>query len=216
MRSRYALGLLAVALLVASAGYAQEPGAQEPSTEQPKPAGNPDAPRFKMEVFGDATAADFTARVSNYVELRDKLAQGLPALTVGDPAEVRKAVHALAAKIRVVRADARRGDIFTPLISNEMKKVLSVQLDDSTWADLVDDNPGEFAKRVNASYPEERPFSTVPANILAILPQLPEHMEYRFIGPHLGLLDTRANVIVDWIPYALTCAESDDKSKCHK
>ena len=41
-------------------------------------------------------------------------------------------------------------------------------------------------------------------------------MEYRFIGPHLGLLDTRAGVIVDWIPYALTCAESDDKSKCHK
>jgi hypothetical protein len=211
MRVKRAFGALAAAVLLASVAYAQAP-----STQEPQSGGNPDAPRFKVEVFGDAMAADFTARVSNYVELRNKLAQGLPALTVGNPAEVRKAVHALAARIRVVRADARRGDIFTPLISNEMKKVLSVQLDDSSWADLVDDNPGEFAKRVNASYPEERPYSTVPANILAVLPPLPEHMEYRFIGPHLGLLDTRAGVIVDWIPYALTCAESDDKSKCHK
>ena len=150
-------------------GYAQ---ATTP-TQEPRPGGNPEAPRFKVEVFGDATAADFTARVSNYVELRNKLALGLPALTVGNPEEVRKAVHALAARIRVVRADARRGDIFTPVISSEMKKVLSVQLNDSTWADLVDDNPGEFAKRINASYPEERPFSTVPANILAVLPPLP-------------------------------------------
>src|SRR4051812_36429921 len=205
MRVTHALPALAAALFLASTAYAQEPQTGE----------NPDAPRFKVEVFGDAMA-DFSARVSSYVELRNKLAEGLPMLKVGTPAEVRKAVHTLAARIRMARADAKRGDIFTAVISSEMKKALSIQVDDSTWADLVDDNPGEFAKRVNASYPEERPFSTVPANILAILPQLPEQMEYRFIGPHLGLLDTRASVIVDWIPYALTCAESDDKSKCHK
>jgi hypothetical protein len=205
MKVTHAFPALALAVVFASAGYAQQP--------QTEP--NQDTPLFRMEVFGDAMA-DFSARVSSYVELRNKLAEGLPALKVGSPADVRKAVHALAARIRVARADAKRGDIFTPLISSEMKGALALQVDDSTWADLVDDNPGEFAKRVNASYPEARPFSTVPANILAILPQLPEHMEYRFIGPHLGLLDTRAGVIVDWIPYALACAESDDKSKCHK
>ena len=43
---------------------------------------------------------------------------------------MRKAVHALAARIRVARADAKRGDIFTPLISSEMKGALALQVDD--------------------------------------------------------------------------------------
>jgi hypothetical protein len=115
----------------------------------------------------------------------------------------------------VARADARRGDIFTPTISREFKKVL-VQTDDTTWADIVDDNPGEFSTRINGSYPEKKPFSTVPANILAALPRLPDDVEYRFLGRHLILLDTRASVIVDWIPYAMGCGDSDDKSSCHR
>jgi hypothetical protein len=184
-------------------------------SQDAKPGQNPDPPLFKMEVVGDVMA-DFSARVTAYAELRSRLIEGVPALTVNDPAEVRKSVQALAAKIRVARAGARRGDIFTPAISREMMKVLDLQMNRSTWADLVDDNPGEFAKRVNGSYPEGRPFSTVPANMLAVLPSLPPDLEYRFVGPDLGLLDTRANVIVDWLPFAIQCAASDDKSKCHR
>jgi hypothetical protein len=205
MRIECASVTAAIAILVACQGFAQEPRPGEPAG----------APRFKVEVFGDAMA-DFTARVSAYVELRSELMKGLPSLTVDNPAEVRKAVHALAGRIRVARAGAKRGDIFTPTISREMKNVLRLQMDDSTWADLTDDNPGEIAKRVNGSYPEERPFSTVPANILALLPRLPTDLEYRFLGPHLSLLDTRASLIVDWIPYAIQCAASDDKSKCYR
>jgi hypothetical protein len=197
---------LAIALILAcaSVGYAQDA-----KTDQ-----KPEPPRFKVEIFGDVMA-DFSARVSAYVELRDELRKGTPALAVGDPAQVRHAVDALAARIRVARADARRGDIFTPTISREFKKVL-VQTDDTTWADIVDDNPGEFSTRINGSYPEKKPFSTVPPNILAALPRLPDDLEYRFLGRHLILLDTRASVIVDWIPYAMGCGDSDDKSGCHR
>jgi hypothetical protein len=201
MRTSLAIALI---LACASVGYAQDA-----KTDQ-----KPEPPRFKVEIFGDVMA-DFSARVSAYVELRDELRKGTPALAVGDPAQVRHAVDALAARIRVARADARRGDIFTPTISREFKKVL-VQTDDTTWADIVDDNPGEFSTRINGSYPEKKPFSTVPPNILAALPRLPDDLEYRFLGRHLILLDTRASVIVDWIPYAMGCGDSDDKSGCHR
>jgi hypothetical protein len=201
MRTSLAIALI---LACASVGYAQDA-----KTDQ-----KPEPPRFTVEIFGDVMA-DFSARVSAYVELRDELRKGTPALAVGDPAQVRHAVDALAARIRVARAGARRGDIFTPTISREFKKVL-VQTDDTTWADIVDDNPGEFSTRINGSYPEKKPFSTVPANILAALPRLPDDVEYRFLGRHLILLDTRASVIVDWIPYAMGCGDSDDKSSCHR
>jgi hypothetical protein len=201
MRTSIALALI---VACASMGYAQDA-----KTDQ-----KPEPPRFKVEIFGDVMA-DFSARVSAYVELRDELRKGTPALAVGDPAQVRHAVDALAARIRVARAGARRGDIFTPTISREFKKVL-VQTDDTTWADIVDDNPGEFSTRINGTYPEKKPFSTVPANILAALPRLPDDVEYRFLGRHLILLDTRASVIVDWIPYAMGCGDSDDKSSCHR
>jgi hypothetical protein len=201
MRTSIALALI---VACASMGYAQDA-----KTDQ-----TPEPPRFKVEIFGDVMA-DFSARVSAYVELRDELRKGTPALAVGDPAQVRHAVDALAARIRVARAGARRGDIFTPTISREFKKVL-VQTDDTTWADIVDDNPGEFSTRINGTYPEKKPFSTVPANILAALPRLPDDVEYRFLGRHLILLDTRASVIVDWIPYAMGCGDSDDKSSCHR
>jgi hypothetical protein len=205
MASQLTSFALALALLLPASGWRQ--------AHEQKPDQNPDAPRFKVEVFGDAMA-DFSARVSAYAELRQGLMKGLPALTVGSPADVRTAVHALAERIRVARANAKQGDIFTPTISREMKTALVPIIDRTTWADLVDDNPGEFAKKINGSYPETRPFSTVPANILAILPRLPDDIEYRFLGPHLCLLDTRANLIIDWIPYAIVCAASDDKSDC--
>jgi hypothetical protein len=199
---------LAIALTVvfASSGYSQDP--QTPTRS--------DVPRFgvEVEVFG-GVMADFTARVSAYTELRSELTKDLPPLTVDDPGQVQGAVRALAAKIRVARARAKRGDIFTPAIARAFKKAL-LKVDDSAWADIADDNPGEFSKRINASYPENKPFSTVPPNILAILPRLPEDMEYHFLGRHLILLDTRASVIVDWIPLAIQCADPDDKSSCHR
>ena len=38
---------------------------------------------------------------------------------------------------------------------------------------------------------------TVPPNILAALPKLPEDLEYRFVNKHMILLDVHANLIVD-------------------
>ena len=76
---------------------------------------------------------------------------------------------------------------------------------------------------INGTYPGKRPLSTVPANILARLPRLPDDVQYRFLGRHLILHDTRANLILD--PYAIRCADCDTQplepgatlrhKKCH-
>lgn len=178
---------------LASVGYPQAP-----NTDQDR-----DIPTFKVQVWGDI-AADFSLRVRSYFDLRSELEKGLPALTVtDDPAEIRRAVRALAERIRAARAKARQGDIFTPSIRVEFTKALLLEMNANTWVAIMDDNPGETSTRINGSYPEGKPHSTVPPNILAALPMLPDDIEYRFLGRHLILLDTRASVIIDRIPYAI-------------
>jgi hypothetical protein len=202
---RLSLTSLAVALivLVASVCYAQPA-----TTNQPR-----DTPDFTVQVWG-YIVADFSARVWDYSELRSELEKGLPPLTVtDDPAEIRRAVRALAKKIRVARAGAKQGDMFTPAISVEFRKALILEMDANTWAAIMDDNPGEFSNQINGTYPQEKPLSTVPPNILAVLPRLPNDIQYRFLGRHLILLDTRANLILDRIPYAIQCGDCDELTR---
>lgn len=168
----------------------------------------PDTPDFRVQVWG-YIVADFSARVWDYSELRTELEKGLPPLTVtDDPAQIRRAVRALAKRIRVARAGAKEGDMFTPTISVEFRKALILEMDASTWAAIMDDNPGEFSNEINGTYPQDKPLSTVPPNILAVLPRLPDDIQYRFLGRHLILLDTRASVILDRIPFAIQVPDS--------
>jgi hypothetical protein len=111
----------------------------------------------------------------------------------------------LAKKIRVARAGATQGEIFTPTISMEFKKVLFREMDLTTLAVIMDENPGEFPHHINGDYPQKTPLATMPPNILAVLPRLPDDLQYRFVGHQLILLDTRANVILDRIPCAIRC-----------
>ena len=96
-------------------------------------------------------------------------------------------------------------------IGIEFREVLRLEMDADTWAAIMDDNPGEFLNRINGTYPGKRPLSTVPPNILARLPRLPHDVQYRFLGRHLILHDTRANLILDRVPYAIRCADCDSQ-----
>ncbi len=152
--------------------------------------------------------ADFETLVSSYFQLRTSLQQGLPVLTVtDDPAEIQTAERALARRIRAARAGAQQGEFFTPPISVTFKKALTVELDDSTMAAIMDEgNPGEVRHPINGTYPEDQPFATMPYKVLAALPSLPADLQFRFLGHHLILIDTRANVILDRIPCAIECS----------
>jgi hypothetical protein len=157
----------------------------------------------------DALLQEFDARVTAYAELRDKLDEGAARLTeTAQPEEIVAAEKALSAKIQSARGDARRGEIFTPDIERRFRALLNPELDGrrgrNTRGIIMDENPGSVPFKVNAAYPKEEPLATIPTNILAALPPLPEAMEYRFVNRHLILRDARSNLIVDFIPNAIS------------
>ena len=189
---------LATALMVvfASLGYSQTPATNA----------DLETPTFRVQIWG-FIMADFSTRVLTYFELRRTLEEGLPPLKVtNDPGEFMRAELALARRIRVAREGDEQGEIFTQVISGEFKRILLLEMNASTWAAIMDDNPGEFSNLINGAYPKSKPHSTVPANIMARLPRLPKDIQYRFLGRHLILYDVRANVILDRIPYAIHLA----------
>ena len=109
-RSFVALALVAVSCATVSA-QAFDPGKPAPQ----------EVPVFRVQIWGDA-GTDFSTRVASYVELRNELEKDLPPLMVTeDPAEIIQAVRALAARIRLARAGAREGDIFSPRVSAQFK-----------------------------------------------------------------------------------------------
>jgi hypothetical protein len=168
---------------------------------------------LQFTVHGQATnpdaqsMVDFKKRVDKYVALRKSADDAVPPLKqTEEPAQIHRAQQSLAERLRAARSTAKQGDIFTPAIAAQFKKLLRPETrDTATKAAIKDDNPGAIAFKINGPYPEKEPLATVPPNVLAALPKLPEKqdIDYRFAGKHLILLDARANMVIDYIPNAL-------------
>lgn len=168
------------------------------ATAQAQRPVNPDA----------AVLADFAARVQAYVELRNKAVENVPDLEeTADPARIAEAAAAQAERIRAARANAKPGDIFTPPVRAKFRRLLAPELKGEDGRDaravLKDDAPASVPFTVNARYPKGAPLPTLPANLLMNLPLLPEPLEYRIVDRHLILLDTRADIIVDYMMNAI-------------
>lgn len=172
---------------------AQKAGEIKTSTD---PAVNPDA----------AVMADFKARVEKYADLHKDLAKG-PAKQKDDATagEITVRKTTLTARIQAARVDAKPGDIFTPEMRPVFRRLLAPEMKGEAGRDakkvMKDDAPapGTVPFKVNAKYPEGQPKPTMPPNLLLNLPTLPEPLEYRVVGRHLLLLDTAADLIVDYI-----------------
>jgi len=179
------------------AEVAVKEGEKKTSTD---PAVNPDA----------AAMAEFKTRVDKYADLHKQLAKGAATQKeTSDPAQINAAKAALAAKVQAARADAKQGEIFTPAIRPVFRRLLAPELKGEDGRDakavLKDDAPapGTVPFKVNAKYPEGQPLPSVPANLLLTLPSLPDPLEYRVVGQHLLLIDTAADLIVDYILNAI-------------
>ena len=168
------------------------------------------APDFRIQVFGD-TVTDFPSRIERYFELRGQLERGLPAMTVTeDVRQIRRRTRSLAKAIRAARRGAVQGEFFTAATSAEFKRVLALIMNTAVWALIMDENPGAFRHDIDGSYPDVKTYSTMPGIVLARLPQLPDDIQFRFVGPHLILYDVRASTIIDRLPNAIECADDCD------
>jgi hypothetical protein len=157
-----------------------------------------------------AVLQDFNARVKAYLDIHKDAAKGSAKLKQEEnPADITVAQETLAARIRAARPHAKQGDIFTAEIRNQFRRLLAPELKGEDGRDakavMKEDapSPGQIPFKVNAKYPEGAPLPSVPSNVLLNVPTLPEPLEYRIIGKHLVLLDTGANIIVDYIPNAI-------------
>jgi len=161
-----------------------------------------------QEAVASPAVVDFMRRVEDYVALHRKLEKALPALPdQPTPAQIDQAQRGLFTLLTGARAGARPGDLFTPRMTAFVKDLLSRLFEGEAGqrlrASLMDENVKELRLAVNQRYPDGIPLATMPPRLLKALPTLPEQMEFRFVASQFVLLDTHANLVVDFIPAAL-------------
>jgi hypothetical protein len=164
-----------------------------------------DKPRVNADA---ALSVEFLKGVQAYVNLHRKLEATLPARPEkATPAEVQAYETALAKLIVQARSQAKQGDIFSQPIRayfrRQIARVLAGPEGRAIRQSLTEDNPARVQLRVNSRLPDGVPLTTMSPAILGALPKLPEHLEYRFIGARLVLLDLHAQLVVDYIDGAL-------------
>lgn len=156
-----------------------------------------------------ATLVEFNRRVEAYATLHRTLEGPVPSITVSaDPAQIRCAMDALAAKIVHARPYAGMGDFFTPDVSNVIRRIIRRSFAGSGRELLAiveeeQEHGTPLPPRIHTRWPEGVPLSMVPPKILAALPPLPEELQYRFRSRHLVLWDMHADLVIDALPNAI-------------
>ena len=174
----------------------------EPITPVQKATAAPDSPDA-------AIITDFNMRVDNYVKKQRSLLKAAPITDNATPAQIKTRQETLAAELQTIRKNAKQGDIFTPQVAALFKRLMYPEVKEQPreTKQALEEEDGEVAQvalKVNARWPDSEPLTTVPANLLANLPQLPKDVEYRISNKrHLVLRDVDANIIVDYIYNAI-------------
>lgn len=157
----------------------------------------------------DSPRVAFAARVAAYAamhrEIERQVFAGVP-LTDLDAGFA--AVSRFREAVRAARPHAREGDFFAPVAAALRRDLWwtlrerGVEPRDLIGEMLDDTEEGARPAVVNG------PFSwalgtAMPPSLIAALPDLPEELEYRLVGPHLVLLDIDAGLVVDILRDAL-------------
>ena len=158
-------------------------------------------------VTGKAVEA-FTAKVTAYAALHKKIEDGLPQLPAKPtPEQIDARQRELGRLVKQARATARPGDVFTATmqayVRKQLLKVFSGPEGAARLASVMDENPVGTKVVVNDRYPDKIPLSSMPPEVLQVLPKMPEELEYRFVGDNLVILDPHAHIIVDYVPGVL-------------
>jgi hypothetical protein len=156
-----------------------------------------------------ATLNEFKARIDQYYELHKQAEAKLPKLpTEATPQQIDHNQRELGRLISEARAGAKQGEIFTPAMETLLRKHLARIFNNPTdgaavKGSVMDENPSGVTLVINGRYPDNVPISTMPPDLLQILPKMPEEFEYRFVGRHLVVLDVHAHLIADFVTNAI-------------
>ena len=157
-------------------------------------------------------ASEFATRIQRYMATRQDSMAALPgAADRAAPEAVLDRRARLNERIRTARKDTKPGDILFPDL---VAAITAIFRSDSfsitgrqatAMARETESPPSNIpVPRLNQEFPKDYGLVSPPATILVQLPELPEALEYRLIGPHLVLRDIDANLIVDVAPNVLT------------
>ena len=155
-----------------------------------------------------ALVSDFERRIAAYIKLRNQAAGDSPQLKQTDSADtIARHEREVAARIRKLRAGAKQGDIFTPAIRAEFRRLIKIA-DEGTRSSeirrtLNRAEPVHLNLHVNDAYPAAVPLQSTPATLLRNLPVLPKQLEYRIIAHTLILRDVGANLVVDFAEHVV-------------
>ena len=185
-------------------------GRDEPVTKEEAPVVAKTAPEMmapqpaSFGTPGEGVVTDFNKRVEDYVALRKQQADKLPNLpNKATPKQLDANQRALLDLVAKARANAKMGDLFSPdmqkFIRGLVRRVLTGPDGGRIKASVMDENPMGVKITINGRYPDTVPMATMPPDVLAALPKLPEDLEYRFVGNRLILLDVASHLIVDYV-----------------
>ena len=161
---------------------------------------------------GDARFTAFQQKVGDYAVIRKAAMATSPKLpNQATPEQIQASENALADAIRSKRTGAKQGDMFDAQVEPAFREILKSHLAGGTNKEeratvkqgnpAVHREPGEAAPviQINAVYPQSSSLSSLPPLLLHRLPQLPEDIEYRFVGNTLVLLDCKSRIIIDYL-----------------
>jgi hypothetical protein len=172
--------------------------AQQPPTQKP----------VKTLPPANAAFTEFKAELDKYLTLRAVVESTLPKLdATKDPKKIAERAALLAAGIATARKGVKPGQIFTPAVTAEFRRILAADAAKRTTkekANIMAEVPAK-PPVINGQYPTDSPtgpaaLASFPPNLLMVLPELPDTVEYRFLSQSLVLRDTSANLIIDYLP----------------
>jgi len=150
----------------------------------------------------------FADRAKVYVKMRERVEGDMPRLPKDATKEQIQAHHdELLKAVQKERAGAKQGEIFTPAVSEVLRRMIRDEFKGRDRADLqkraFEAENGKVPMKVNVEYPEAVEIPDIPPQLLLTLPQLPKQLKYRLVGDYMLLVDRENDLIIDYMTNAL-------------
>jgi hypothetical protein len=195
-----------VAFGVCASAQTRNSTAGQPASTAGQPTAATVPPQPRVNPTAEVMAA-FRKRVDEYLKLRNEITKKIPEVKeTGDPNKISAREKALGQAIAAARASAKPGDVFGRDATPLFMKILADDWRTRKPADrkaVFTELPKGTHININQPYPTTLPLLTVPGNLLASLPVLPDELEYRVVDRHLLLRDRDANLTIDVLFNAL-------------